>query len=73
MSVIKDLYQLQLVDRECDQARVRLDNVLSQLGESAELIQARELASEGREVLGRLRARMRALDLEVAGLSDKLK
>lgn len=73
MSAIKELYQLQVVDSERDEKRGRLDEVEARMGESADLIQAREAVVETQEEAYRLRTQMRALDLEVASVNDKLK
>lgn len=73
MSVIGQLYQLQLVDSEWDEKSRRLALVEESLGESGEVLRAREAVTEIEESLGELRAQLRALDLEVAGLNDKLK
>ena len=48
MSVVKQLYLLQMVDREREDKRQRLEEVNDSLGESSELIQARQ-AVEPRE------------------------
>ena len=73
VSVVGRLYQLQLVDSEWDERSQRLALVEESLGESGDVLRAREAVTETEESLGELRAQLRALDLEVAGLSDKLK
>jgi predicted nucleic acid-binding Zn-ribbon protein len=73
VSVVGQLYQLQLVDSEWDEKSQRLAVVEESLGESGEVRRAREAVTETEESLGELRAQLRALDLEVAGLNDKLK
>ncbi|MBN1656775.1 MAG: hypothetical protein JXA93_00160 [Anaerolineae bacterium] len=73
MGTIKDLYQLQLVDGEWDERQRRLDEVAARIGESEDLIRAREAVAEAQEEAHRLRTQMRALDLEVASVNDKLK
>ncbi len=73
VSVVGQLYQLQLVDSEWDEKKERLALVEERLGESGDVLRAREAVSETKARLGELRAQLRALDLEVAGLNDKLK
>lgn len=73
MSVVRQLYQLQLVDREWSEKRERLTAVEERLGESDDVIRARESVAEIQDSLGELRKQLRALELEVAGLNDKLK
>lgn len=73
MSTIRDLYHLQLVDSERDEKHGRLDSVVARLGESEELIQAREAVAEAQEQVHGLRAQVRALELEVASVNAKLK
>mgnify|MGYP000069166460 CR=1 FL=1 len=73
MSAIRELYQLQIIDSEWNERRGRLDYVVGRLGESEELIQAREAVTEAQEEVHQLRARMRQLDIEVASVNDKLK
>jgi predicted nucleic acid-binding Zn-ribbon protein len=73
MSVVRQLYQLQLVDSETDEKSQRLEGVEASLGESDDLIRAREAVSEAEAELKRLGSRLRALELDVAAVSDKLK
>jgi predicted nucleic acid-binding Zn-ribbon protein len=73
VSVVKQLYLLQLVDREWEDKDQRLEEVHDSLGESGELIQARQAVTETEEGLGELRRQLRALELEIAGVEAKLK
>ena len=73
MSVVRDLYQLQLVDSESQQKGNQLEEVNSSLGETAELVRARSDVEESKEKVGKLRSQLRALDLDVASVSSKLK
>jgi predicted nucleic acid-binding Zn-ribbon protein len=73
MSLARALYQLQLVDTERDQNSQRLAEIESSLGETRDVVQAREAVVDIRESLGKLQAQMRTLELEIAGLSAKLK
>jgi len=67
------LYQLQRVDSEWEEQSQHLALVESSLGESGDLIRAREAVDETEGQLGNLRKQSRALELEVASLNDKLK
>jgi len=73
MSVLSQLYQLQLLDSEWQEKSRRLAEVEEQLGESRELIQAREAVVEAEETVAKLQTSLRALELEIGGVSDKLK
>lgn len=73
MSVVSQLYRLQLVDSERDEKSGRLAQVEAMLGESQELLQAREAIDEATHVLAAQRTELRALELEIATLNDKLK
>ncbi|MGD8624872.1 MAG: hypothetical protein PVF47_12235 [Anaerolineae bacterium] len=73
MKVLSQLYQLQLLDSEWQEKRHRLAQVEEQLGESRELIQAREAVAEVEETVGRLQADLRALELEIGTVNNKLK
>lgn len=73
MSSVRHLYELQLLDSERDAKRQRLAEVNEALGESRELIQAREAVAETEKSLGEVRAQLRALELDIAGLNDKLR
>jgi predicted nucleic acid-binding Zn-ribbon protein len=73
MSVVSQLYRLQLVDSERDEKSGRLAQVEAMLGESQELLKAREAIDEATQVLAAQRTELRALELEIATLNDKLK
>ena len=73
MSVLRQLYQLQEVDREWDDKSARLAEVNDSLGETDELIQAREAVTEIEGEVQQLRGQVRALELDVASVSAKLK
>jgi predicted nucleic acid-binding Zn-ribbon protein len=73
MSIVRDLYQLQLVDSESQQKSSQLEEVNVSLGEMAELIRAQNDVVESQEAVNKLRSRLRALDLDVASVSSKLK
>lgn len=73
VSVVGQLYQLQRVDSEWDERSQRLALVEESLGESGDVLRAREAVAETEGSLDKLRAQLRALDLEVSGFNDKLK
>lgn len=73
MSSVRELYQVQLLDSQWDAKNQRLAEVNEELGESRELVQARESVVETEEALGKTRAQLRALELDIAGLNDKLR
>jgi hypothetical protein len=73
VSVTSQLYQLQRVDSAWEEESQHLALVESSLGESGDLIRAREAVAETESHLGDLRRQTRALELEVDSLSDKLK
>lgn len=73
MSVARQLYQLQLVDSESEERSQRLTLVEENLGESGDLIRAREAVTEMEGALAELRAQLRALEMDVAAVSSKLK
>jgi uncharacterized protein len=73
MSTVKQLYRLQLVDGEWAEKTGRLAEVEASLGESGDLIRARESVIETEEHLAQLRKQLRGLELEIAGVNDKLK
>jgi len=73
MSVVRQLYQLQLLDSEWDGKTAQLAEVNDGLGETDELIQAREAVAETTVGVKQLRSRLRALELDVAAVSAKLK
>ena len=73
MSVLRQLYQLQLVDSEHQDKSRQLAMVNDGLGESDEVIRAQNAVVETETSLGRLMAQMRALEIEIAGVNAKLK
>lgn len=73
MSVVRQLYRLQIVDSEWDEKQQRLAFVEESLGESDDLIRAREAITETEASLSDLRLELRALELDVAGVNAKLK
>jgi predicted nucleic acid-binding Zn-ribbon protein len=66
VSVVRQLYQLQLVDSEWTDRSQRLVRVEEGLGESQDLIRAREAVVETEGNLGELGQQMRALELDIA-------
>ena len=73
MSVVSQLYRLQLVDSERDEKSERLAHVKDRLGESQELVQAREAVAETEVLLAGQQRELRVLELEIATVNDKLK
>ncbi len=72
MSVVRDLYQMQLVDSERDAKSQRLADVEAGLGESDDVARAQQAAVETEHSLDQLRVQMRDLELEISGLNAKL-
>lgn len=73
MSVLRQLYQLQVVDSEHDDKSRQLAMVNGSLGESDEVGRAGEAVQETEADLGDLQAQLRALELEIGGVNAKLK
>jgi predicted nucleic acid-binding Zn-ribbon protein len=73
MSVLGQLYRLQLTDSEWDEKSQRLAEVAQSLGVSDEVSSAREQVAEAERALHESRAKLRALELEVGGLASRLK
>jgi predicted nucleic acid-binding Zn-ribbon protein len=73
MSTLSQLYRLQGVDSERDARIARLAQIEDALGESQDLFQAREAIAETEAWLAGKRAELRALELEIAALNEKLK
>mgnify|MGYP001822826147 CR=1 FL=1 len=73
MSVLRQLYQLQLVDSEHQDKSRQLAMVNDGLGESNEVIEAQKAVVETETCLGQVMAQMRALEIEIAGVNAKLK
>jgi hypothetical protein len=71
--VVRQLYQLQLVDSEWDEKHHRLAAIDQSLGDDREVVRAQEAVAETDAALSELRGQLRALELEVSGLNDKLK
>jgi predicted nucleic acid-binding Zn-ribbon protein len=71
--VLRQLYQLQLVDSEHDDKSRQLAMVDASLGESDEVARAGEAVQETEASLVDLRAQLRALELETGGVNAKLK
>jgi hypothetical protein len=73
VSELRQLYQLQLVDSEHQDKTRQLAMVNDGLGESDEVIRAQQAVVEIETNLGQLRAELRALEIEIGGVSTKLK
>jgi predicted nucleic acid-binding Zn-ribbon protein len=73
VSVLRQLYQLQVVDSEHDDKSRQLAVVNQGLGESDEVLRAGHAVTETEASLGDLRAQLRALELEIGGVNAKLK
>jgi predicted nucleic acid-binding Zn-ribbon protein len=73
VTVVRQLYQLQLVDSEWDGKSQRLSAVEQRLGDDRDVQRAKGAVEEAEETLSELRGQLRALELEVSGLNEKLK
>jgi predicted nucleic acid-binding Zn-ribbon protein len=73
VSVLRQLYQLQLVDSEHQDKTQQLAMVNDGLGDSEEVGRAQEAVAETEVSLNQLRAQLRALEIEIAGVNAKLK
>jgi len=73
VSVLRQLYQLQLVDSEHQDKAGQLAMVNEGLGESDDVLRAQRAVAETEAGLSGLRAQMRALELDIAGVNAKLK
>ena len=73
MSVLKQLYRLQMVDTEWTAKQERLTQVEEALGETQDLLLAREAAAETEQALQELKKRLHALELDVSSVAGKLK
>ncbi len=69
---ILQLYQLQALDSETDQIKRQLSDVLTQLGESDALKQAKATQSAAESRFRKTHATMQDLDLEVKSISEKI-
>lgn len=67
------LYILQCTDSELDRLSRRLREIEASLGETEELRRARLDLEEAEKALHKLQAKLRDLELENAGLGDKIK
>jgi predicted nucleic acid-binding Zn-ribbon protein len=72
MTLTGQLYRLQLVDSEWDEKSSRLSEVEDGLGETNDLVRARQAVHEAEGGLKKLRSEMRALELDVAAVRAKL-
>jgi uncharacterized protein len=70
---VGQLYRLQQIDSEWDEKSERLAEIEQSLGLSDEVAEARESAAEADRQWKESRAKMRALELEVASIDAKLK
>lgn len=73
MTVVRELYQLQLVDCEREERAHRLAEVESCLGEAEDVVRARAAVAETEDGLVHLRTQLRDLELAIAGVEAKLK
>ena len=73
MSVVRQLYQLQLVDSEWEEISQRLAAIEQSLGDDQDVLRAKDAVGETEGSLSGLRKQLRALELEVSGLNDKLR
>jgi predicted nucleic acid-binding Zn-ribbon protein len=72
MSVLRELYQLQLMDSEREEKGLRLAEVEASLGESTEVVQAQEAIFETETRLKEQKVQLRDLELEIDGIEAKL-
>lgn len=73
MSVLRDLYQMQLVDSERDAKLQRLAQVEAALVPSDDVARAEQAIVETEKSLAQLRLQLRDLELEISALNSKLK
>ncbi len=73
MSVARSLYELQLLDSEWEEKSNRLAEVEASLGETGDVIRAREAVVETQARMKQFRSELRALELDVSTVSAKLK
>jgi predicted nucleic acid-binding Zn-ribbon protein len=71
MTMGADLYHLQCLDSEGDSVRGRLAEIATALGESQQLVQARQTLKDIQAQVRKWAARQRDLELEIQGLADK--
>lgn len=72
MAGARELYALQLIDLAIDEKRGRLGEIETALGESRELLEARDTLEREEQRLRGLRPMLRNLDLELGSLDAKL-
>lgn len=72
MSLVQELYQLQVLDLERDRLRRRLKEILGQLGETEELRAARASLEHIQAELNNWRVRQKDLELETQTLEAKI-
>jgi predicted nucleic acid-binding Zn-ribbon protein len=72
LSQIQQLYRLQSLDSKLDQARQQLADIAAKLGESQALQDAKKAAEVTGQSLRKIQTKMRDLELEVKGLSQKI-
>ena len=72
MSVAKQLYQLQEVDLELESNERALQQVTSQLGESQEVVRARNKLASERQRLEELKRQQHSLEWEIDDIATKL-
>ncbi len=72
MSVAKQLYQLQEVDLELESREKALQQLLSQLGESQAVINARNRLTSEQQRLEKLKQQQLSTEWEIDDLTDKL-
>jgi len=72
MSVPKQLYELQEIDRELDSNEQALGRITSQLGESETLASVRQKRATGQQGLEELARQQRSLEWEIDDLSVRL-
>jgi predicted nucleic acid-binding Zn-ribbon protein len=71
MTTGASLYHLQRLDSEADSKQSRLAEIAAALGESKQLIQARQTRENAQARVRKWAARQRNLELEIQGLADK--
>jgi predicted nucleic acid-binding Zn-ribbon protein len=71
MTLGADLYHLQSLDSEEDSVRGRLAEIAAALGESQQLVQARQTLEDTQAQVRKWAAQQRDLELEIQGLVDK--
>jgi predicted nucleic acid-binding Zn-ribbon protein len=71
MTMGADLYHLQHLDSEGDSVRGRLKEIAAALGESQQLVQARQVLGDIQALVRKWATRQRDLELEIQGIADK--